>query len=248
VIAATATAGVLAVLSLGPELVVNQHRTGIDLPYQVLLDRPVIDAALPQRYALPVVPLLAIVLVLALDRARTRAGRGRLVVPAAIGLALLPLIPTPLPTGDRPPVPAFIADGHWRYCAEPGGVLVPVPLPTARDPEPMRWAAAANAGFGLPEGFFIGPYARGGNASVGTFKQPTSRLLAEVADTGEIPPIRPADRSQAAEDLAFWGADCVVLRPDQRYGEALHSALEELLGPADRVAGVWVWRVSPPAE
>jgi hypothetical protein len=248
VIAATATAGVLAVLSLGPELVVNQHRTGISLPYQVLLDRPVIDAALPQRYALPVVPLLATVLVLALERARTLAGRGRLVVPVAVGLALLPLVPTPLPTGDRPPVPAFIADGHWRYCVEPGGVLVPVPLPTPRASEPMRWAAAANAEFGLPEGFFIGPYARGGNASVGTFKQPTSRLLAEVAETGEVPPIGPEQRSQATRDLAFWGADCVVLRPDQRYGEALRSVLEQLLGPADRVAGVWAWPVRSPAE
>jgi hypothetical protein len=249
VIAATAVAAVLAVLSLGPELVVNQNRTGITMPYQALLDRPVIDAALPQRYALPVVPLLAAVIVLALDRAlRSLPGRVRLLGPVAIGLALLPLFPTPLPTGDRPPVPAFIGEGHWRDCVEPGGVLVPVPLPTPRDPKPMRWAAAANAEFGLPEGFFIGPYARGGNASVGTFKQPTSRLLAEVADTGEVPPIEPADRAQAARDLAFWGADCVVLRPDQQYEEQLRSALEELLGPADRIVDVWAWRVSSPAE
>jgi hypothetical protein len=248
VLAATAVAAVMAVLSLGPELVVDQHRTGVTLPYRALLGRPVIDAALPQRYALPVVPLLATILVLALERLRTAPRRARLAGTVAIGLALLMLFPTPLPAEDRPPVPAFIAEGHWRDCTDPGGVLVPVPLPTPRDPEPMRWAAAANAEFGLPEGFFIGPYASGGRASVGTFKRPTSRLLADIAATGEVPPITPEHRGQAARDLAFWGAGCVVLRPGQRYEEQLRSALKELLGPGARIVDVWVWRVSSPAE
>lgn len=259
VLAAGAAAVVMAVLSLGPELVVDRARTGTPLPYRLLLDRPVIDAALPQRYALPVVPLIATVLVLALERARrsghpgpwrfprTPAGRARLAGVAAIGLALLPLLPTPLPVADRAPVPAFIAEGHWRDCVEPGGVLVPVPLPTPSDPEPMRWAAAANAEFGLPEGFFIGPYAAGGNASVGTSKRPTSRLLAGIAKTGKVPAITPEHRARAATDLAFWGAGCVVLRPGQRYGTQLRGVLEQLLGPGDRVADVWAWRVSSPA-
>ena len=47
-----------------------------------------------------------------------------------------------------------------------------------------RPAASIGAGFGLPEGFFIGPYAAEGKASMGTFKQPTSTLLADVATTG----------------------------------------------------------------
>jgi uncharacterized membrane protein len=243
VAAAAIAAGVMVLLSLGPELVVNRTNTGFPLPYRFLVGQPVVDGALPQRYAIPVVPLVATVLVLALDRLRRLPGPIRWAGPVAVGLALLPLVPTPLPAGDRPPVPAFISEGHWRDCVAPGGVLVPVPLPTPQQPEPMRWAAAANAEFALPEGFFIGPYGRGGKASMGTYKQPTSRLLADVANTGELPPLLPEHRSQARHDLAFWGAECVVLGPGQRYEEELRLLLEELLGPGDRIADAWVWRV-----
>jgi hypothetical protein len=243
--ACAVAAAILAMLSLGPELVINQQRTGIVLPYRLLVDVPVIDGALPQRYAMAVIPLLAVVLALALDRARNLVGRGRLAVPAVVAVALLPLLPTPLPTEERAPVPEFITEGHWRDCVSTGGgVLVPVPLPTPREPEPMRWAATAGAEFALPEGFFIGPYGRDGSASMGTFPRPTSRLLAEVAATGQPRPIGAAERTQAQRDLAYWGAECVVLGPDQPYGEALRVVVEELLGPSERVADAWIWRVA----
>jgi hypothetical protein len=238
VLAAATAAVVMAVLSLGPELVVNRTRTGLTLPFTVLLDRPVIDGALPQRYALAVVPLLGTILVLTLDRMRVAPGRLRLVGPVAVGIALLPLLPAPLPTDHRAPVPAFISEGHWRGCR----VMVPVPVPHPSAMEPMRWAAATNAEFALPEGFFIGPYGQDGGASVGAPRRPTSLLLAGVADTGEIPPIGESHRRQAARDLAAWGADCVVLGPGQPYEPALRSVLEAMLGPGERVADAWVWR------
>jgi hypothetical protein len=238
VVAAAITALVMAVLSLGPTLVANRTSTGFPLPYRLLVGAPVIDGALPQRYAMAVVPLVAVVLVYALDRAIR--DRRAWPVPVAVGLALLPLLPTPLPTEDRPPVPAFVSEGHWRGCR----TLVPVPLPTPSRPEPMRWAAAANAEFALPQGFFIGPYGPGGRAAVGTSTRPTPRLLATVAATGEVPEIGARHRAQAAADLAHWGADCVVLGPGQRYERSLRSTLEQLLGPGDRVADAWLWRVS----
>jgi hypothetical protein len=120
-------------------------------------------------------------------------------------------------------------------------VLVPVPLPTPREPDAMRWAAAADARFGLPQGFFIGPYAAGGRASVGTAPLPTSKLLAEVAATGEVPELTAGQRDRAARDLAHWQADCVVLDPHQRHETALRRTLEQLLGPGERVAGSWIW-------
>jgi hypothetical protein len=123
-------------------------------------------------------------------------------------------------------------------------VLVPVPLPTPKEPTAMRWAAAAGGAFGMPEGFFIGPYGANGTASMGTYKQPTSTLLAQVAQTGNVPAIGEQQRQQARHDIHFWRASCVVLPTDAPHVDSLRVALEELFGPATPVADVWTWKVS----
>ncbi|SCL35683.1 hypothetical protein GA0074692_4156 [Micromonospora pallida] len=233
---------VMGALSLGPNVVVDGERSAVPGPYRFLLDMPVVDGALPMRFALAVLPLLATVLVLAVDRAWRGGGRLRLVVPAAVAVALLPAAPAPLPTEDRPPVPEFVSAGHWRDCVRPGGVLVPVPAPTPKEPWPMRWAVAADAAFALPEGFFIGPYGRDGTAAMGTYKRPTSALLAEVARHGEQPVVTEEQRRQAARDIDFWRASCVVLAADERHAASLRGTLEQLYGPATRVADAWTWR------
>jgi hypothetical protein len=244
VVACGAAGLVMAALSLGPTVMIDGHRSGVTGPYTRLLGVPVVDGALPMRFALALIPLVAVVLVLMLDRAlRSRRRWTRYLVPAAVAAALVPILPTPLPAEDRPPVPRYFTAGHWRDCAPPGSVLVPVPLPTPKEPEAMRWATATTAGFGVPEGFFIGPYAAEGKASMGTFKQPTSALLAEVAQTGVVPPIGADQRRQAQRDLEFWGASCVVLASDEPHAGSLRTALEALIGPAEQVADVWTWRV-----
>jgi hypothetical protein len=232
----------MAWLSLGPQVVVNGERTGIWGPYELLRGVPVVDGALPMRFALALIPLLATVLVVAVDRALRDQARGVRMAPALVVAALLPIAPAPLPTAARAAVPEFITAGHWRECVRPGGVLVPVPLPTPKQPDAMRWAAATNVGFGLPEGFFIGPYAAGGKASMGTYKRPTSAMLAKVADTGETPAIGAEQVAQAREDIAFWGASCVVLT-DAPHAEQLRTTLEALFGSGTRVADAWTWRV-----
>ena len=106
----------------------------------------------------------------------------------------------------------------------------------------MRWASAANAAFGLPQGFFIAAYGADGSASMGVFPEPTSRLLTEVAETGVVPPITDDDRERARRDLSLWRADCVALANGPR-AAALRSTLEQLLGPATPIADVWAWPV-----
>lgn len=243
VVACVVGALAMGALSIGPRLVLDGDRTALPGPYALIAGLPVVDGALPMRFALAVLPLTATLLVLAVDRALRDTGRVRRVVPMLVGAALLPLVPAPLPTAGRPPVPEFITAGHWRQCVRPGGVLVPVPLPTPKDPWPMRWAAAADAGFAIPEGFFIGPYGRGGTAAMGTYKQPTSALLAEVAKHGLQPAVGDEQRRQAAKDADFWGASCVALAVDTPHAESLRGTLEQLYGPATRIADAWTWRV-----
>ncbi|MEV4631554.1 hypothetical protein AB0J90_35325 [Micromonospora sp. NPDC049523] len=243
-IAVTVSGVLMAALSLGPDLVVNGERTSVPGPYSLLLGLPVVDGALPMRFALALIPLVATVLVLALDRAlRSGPGLPRILVPAVVVAALLPIFPAPLPTATRPALPTFISGEHWRDCVSPGGVMVPVPLPTPKEPWAMRWGAAANAEFGMPEGFFIGPYAARGKASMGTYKQATSALLAEVAKTGVVPGITDEDRQRARQDVQFWRASCVVLASDAPHPESLRVTLEGLFGPGTRIADAWTWKV-----
>jgi hypothetical protein len=244
-VACAAAGVVMAAFSLGPKVVVNGERTGVPGPYALLNGLPLVDGALPMRFALALIPLVATVLVLAVDRAlRDRDRTVRVAVPLAVAAALLPIAPTPVETAGRAAVPAYFSAGHWRDCVPPGGVLVPVPLPTPQEPWPMRWAASVNAEFALPEGFFIGPYGGRGNASMGTYKQPTSALLEEVARTGQAPPIDDVHRQQARADLVFWQASCVVLADDAPNVGMLLGTVEALLGPGTRVADVWTWKIS----
>lgn len=244
VLAAAVSTMAMAALSLGPTIVVNGEPTPVPGPYALLGGLPVVDGALPMRFALAVIPLIATILVLAADTALRASRRSaRIAIPATISVALLPVFPLPLPGTDRDPLPEFIAAGHWRDCVPPGGVLVPVPLATPREPWAMAWATATTASFGIPEGFFIGPYGADGRASMGTYQQPTSRLLAEVARTGAVPEITDAQRDRTSRDLARWDADCVVLVDGTPHRDRLHETVADLIGPGTRVADAWTWRV-----
>ncbi|SCG42221.1 hypothetical protein [Micromonospora halophytica] len=243
VVACAAGALVTGALSLGPQVVLDGDPSPVPGPYALLAGLPVVDGALPMRFALAVLPLAGTLLVLAVDRALRAPGRVRLLVPAAVGAALLTVFPAPLPTTFRPALPEFVTGGHWRDCVRPGGVLVPVPAATPSQPWPMRWATAADAEFGLPEGFFIGPHGRDGSAAMGTFKQPTSALLADVAKRGTEPVIGEEQRRQAREDADFWGASCVAVTDDAPHAESLRRTLVQLYGPGTRIADAWTWRV-----
>jgi hypothetical protein len=242
-VAAVVSGVVMALLSLGPHVTFEKRRTGWPNLYHFIADLPVISGALPTRYALALIPLIAVILAYTLRDAIARGGFPRVAVPIAIGAALLPIAPVPLAATDRQPVPAFITSGAWRQCVPDGGVLVPVPLPTPLQPDTMRWATATGVAFAIPEGYFMGPHGPGGQTSIGTNPQPTSKLLAEVADKGIAPTIDAKKRDQAREDLRFWKADCVALArvPNEA---ALHTTLEALLGPGTLIRDAWTWKVN----
>lgn len=238
------TALVFAVLSLGP-------RYG---GYALVADLPVFDAALPARFALVVTPVIGVLLAWAWDAAGGR--RTTLVaLVAALLVCLLPLVPVPLLTSAREPVPQFIASGRWRSYVPPGGTLVPVPLPSDLLPDGQRWQAVALAGgpgapaFGLPSGFFLGPGGPDGRGRIGPVPRPTEQLLFDAARTGAVPAITDADRARAADDLRHWRASVIVLA-DRVHGakwpvhvDAVRRTATDLFGPPERVADVWLWRV-----
>ncbi|MEU8085437.1 hypothetical protein AB0B57_17670 [Micromonospora sp. NPDC049101] len=242
---------VFALLSLGTEVRVDGTATGIPGPYRLVAALPLLDLAVPARFALVCVPVLGVLVALSLDRVRTVRGPAaapglpvRLLWAGAVAAALLPLVPTPIRVVPVAPVPAFVADGGWRALVPPGRTVVGVPPVTgAGRSAVMLWSARTGLAFPAPGGYFIGPSGPDDPAARwGAPDRPTSVLLRRVAESGTVPVLGDADRDQAVEDLRHWRAALVVLgRLD--HGDAVRRTVDDLLGPGRPVDGGWVWDV-----
>ncbi|MET0133909.1 MAG: glycosyl transferase [Kibdelosporangium sp.] len=232
------TAVSMAVLSLGWELVIHGLHTGIPLPWRVLSQLPLLDSVLGARLSMACVPVIGILIATGWQRISLDSPHARLLWLGMLSAALLPIVPVPLEVSARPATPPFFTDGTWRQHVQGGSVVV-VPLPSPDFPSPMHWQVAAGMGFPLAEGYFVGPGSNG-EGHYGAVRTKTSQLLADVADTGDLPVIGPAERAQAAADIGLWRADAVVLGPHPRQG-ALYQACRALFGVGRHEGGVWVW-------
>ncbi|WFE31409.1 DUF2079 domain-containing protein [Micromonospora sp. WMMD975] len=259
------TAVVFAVLSWGPTVKWNGRRTDQLLPFGVLDNLPVVNAALPSRLALVVAPVIGLLLAYAIDTLRAptprpdeRARPARRRVSGAawvvgFAVALLPLLPTPLLTSVREPVPEFITGGAWKRYVPPDGVLTPLPLTVDVYPDGQRWQAYALAHrqgeFRIPAGFFLGPGGPDGRGRIGPVPRTFDSLMDQAGSTGLVPIITAGSIAESRADLRYWGVRAVVLA-DRVHGakydvdeEALRRTATALLGPPERVEDVWLWRV-----
>ncbi|MFI7605313.1 hypothetical protein ACIBTV_09320 [Micromonospora sp. NPDC049366] len=260
---------VFALLSLGVRIRVNGDATGLPGPFRLVADLPLLDLAVPARFALVCVPVLGVLLALWMDRVRgpARAHRParraaalaagaerpaparehapvRLLCAGAVAVVLLPLTPTPIRTVPAAPVPSFLSDGGWRAYVPAGRTVVPVPPVTGAAVSPaMLWSARTGLVFRSPGGFFIGPSAPDDpSARWGSPDRPTSALLRRVAETGVAPVVTDADRRQAVADLRHWQA-AVVVQSGLRHADPVRDTLDRLLGPGRQIGDAWVWDV-----
>ncbi|MFG1747924.1 DUF2079 domain-containing protein [Micromonospora chalcea] len=249
------TAVVFAVLSWGPTVKWNGRRFDQTLPFGVLDNLPVINAALPSRLALVVAPVIGLLLAYAIDSLRARPPRRAIGVAWALGFvaALLPLVPTPLLTSVREPIPRFITSGAWQRYVPPDGVLTPLPLTVDVYPDGQRWQAYALAHrqgeFRIPAGFFLGPGGPEGRGRIGPVPRTFDSLMDQAGRTGLVPIITDGSIRESRADLRHWGVRAVVL-PDRVHGakydvdeDALRRTATALLGEPERVEDVWLWRV-----
>lgn len=226
-------AGVFTLLSLGADLRLAGFRTGIPLPWALAEPLPVLGNVLPSRFPLLVALAVGLLLAVAIEPggllgAGRFAGRGALVG----GLALLPLIPAPLPVERVAPVPAY-------FTSRPSGTLLVLPFPTPLQTDAMRWQAAASLSFTMPGGFFVGPD-RSGKARFGAVATPTSLLLAR-AEQGMAALVGPEEQADFRRDIARWGVTEVVLGPSAA-DDLLRSTVTALVGrPPEQRQDVAVW-------
>jgi len=242
-------------MSLGPRIRLNGVDTGVPGVWSLLHSVPVLNSAVPTRWALAIAPVVAIILALGCQRAadlmRSQpAARGpvRVAMITAVAMALVPLAPTPLRTTPMDPVPEFVTSGAWRQYVDDNHTLVALPLPDSSYPDPMRWSAytgqdmrIASAYALLPNQNPLDPTDR--SALFAPPWRPTSGLMSSIKQGNPIPEITETRREMTVADLRYWKAGVVVLTPQVRDIEMLR-AMTELLGfQPTWTGGAWIWDV-----
>ncbi|MEU4691297.1 hypothetical protein [Actinoplanes sp. NPDC023714] len=242
---AAAIAGlVLLLMSLGPVLKVFGHDTGIPLPFGLISHVPIIDLVSVTRFAMVPATVAGVLLALAADRIGT--SRHRKLFWVGMTLALVPLIPKPLPVVEGQPMPPFLTQGTYKTYVADDRTLVTVPLPEVTTGRVgMRWATLMNLDYATPRGYFMGP-ADPPHDDTGSWNAPrrfTSDLLWRVREYGQVPRLSDDDRARITADLVYWRAGVVVLIPGGRNPEAQRAVLVDALGEPELVGGVEIWDV-----
>jgi hypothetical protein len=264
------TAAVLVLLSLGGyPLVAGASHTSWLLPWHWLENLPLAGSVLPDRLSILIDGLVAALLAVLLDLARTRlrASESSFSVLAGVWAVLvcLPLVPLPLPATTVTPLPSGWATVLTELHLAPDARVLVVPVPDVHLTMAMRWEADSSRQLALVGGYFIGPAWNGtayvdGNGSAATSKflnqlwaaglRPGSALQVLTAGIVFGAPALPA-ASQVTGDLATWHLAAVVAVTSR--GSALATYLTSLFGqPAASAGSTIAWRLryhrSPPGE
>jgi hypothetical protein len=242
-------------LSLGPQVKVDGVLTGVSGLWAALHSVPVLNSAVPTRWAMAIAPVVGILLALgcqkADDLAKSQpAARGpvRAAMITAVAMALVPLAPTQLAIKPMAPTPAFVTSGEWQRYVDDNHTVVTLPLPDSTYPDPMRWSAITGQRMRIASGYALLPTANPLDPADRTAMfsppwRPTSGLMASIREGNPTPKITEARREMTFADLRFWRAGVVLLTPQPRDVEMLR-AMSEILGfQPTWTGGAWIWDV-----
>jgi hypothetical protein len=234
---------VLAALSLGSAIKINENQTGVPGPWALVSDLPLFDSIIVTRIGMEVAPAIAVILVTAAEKLATRSIITAGIAGAAAAVALVPLVPTPLPTTDHATVPAFFTTNAWRAHLK-DGTFVPVP-PDVWSNDSLHWLVATRMEARIADGYFIGPSSESDPvATFGPSERPTGRLLRHVAATGETIIVTDEIRRQYERDLDYWNADAFVMPLARSHRDELTALLSDLTqAKGVETDGVIVWDV-----
>ena len=276
--ACAVTCAVLLTFSLGGTLLASGHQhAAVKLPWYWLQGLPVLSVALPDRFSVVADGAAAALLAFCADAARpvlasfaarrlprlASGPRPAVIVMSCAVLAVLPIVPRPLPAVAATPPPAgwSATFAALRLPASAAVLVVPVPMSTFT--EPLRWQADTGQPVTLVGGYFMGPAAGGRAATDGSGLPRAGRYLNALwtqsggAQSGSAQSgSAPAGASAASRDyaqteavtdarmraqIAAWKVSAVVAVTTR--SSVLARYLTALLGPPSEVTGtVMAWR------
>jgi hypothetical protein len=272
---------VLEVFSLGGTLLASGHEHAwLKLPWYWLQSLPVLSAALPDRFSIVADGAAAALLACCADAAvpalaafarslpgrllprLASGGRAAAVVMGGAVLAVLPIVPRPLPAVAAISVPPGWSAAFAALDLPASATVLAVPVPMSTFTEPLRWQADTGQPRALVGGYFMGPAANGHAYTDGSGLSQAGRYLnilwteseagLPVALTGGVPasahPGSPSYVRIAAvsnvtmlAQIAAWHVTVVVAVVVRN--SVLADYLTSLLGPPAVVAGdVMAWR------
>jgi hypothetical protein len=186
---------VLGVFSLGGTLLFGGHEhAGVTLPWYWLQGLPVLSAALPDRFSIVADGAAAAVLAFSVDAAVLAFAafaarrlpwlavgwRPAAAVMSGLVLAVLPVVPRPLPAAAVTPLPpGWSAVFDSLRLPESASVLV-VPIPMSTFTEPLRWQADTGEPGALVGGYFMGPAWNGRAYTDGNGTPAAGRYLNDI--------------------------------------------------------------------
>jgi hypothetical protein len=275
--AAAVTGAVLGLFSLGGTLLTSGHEHAwIKLPWYWLQGLPVLNTVLPDRFSILTDGAAGALLAFCFDAAvpalaafaarrvpRLASGwRPAAVVMSGCLLAVLPILPRPLPVAAVTPVPPGWSAVFASLRLPASATVLVVPIPMSTFTEPLRWQASTGEPGSLAGGYFIGP-ARNGQAYVdGEGTPPAGRYLnflwaesgaglpswldagippGAYVRPGSLVPVRAVSLQQMRAQITAWRVSAVVAVAARN--SVLGDYLTVLLGPPQVVAGdVLAWR------
>lgn len=245
----TVTGVVFALLATGPVIRFDGHQTGIPGPWRLLSWFPLLRYMYPSRVVFIVIACGAVLLALACDTLPGLAVSGFPVRFGAawwvlVAVALVPIVPKPMPGVGGPHVPAFISNGDWRRYVDSNHTLVSVPL--GNDSVGLKsvyWQTISDQRYKVPGGYFLGPDPTG-TAMFGAPHRPTTTTIYEIDRTGKAPVVTPKMHQQTIVDLRDWRAAIVVMDTVEPRDELKWKTMTALIGFEPRaIDGMWVWDV-----
>ena len=244
-----------AAMSLGPRIYLNGINTGVPGIWGLLHSVPVLNSAVPTRWALAIAPVIGFVLAYGCQKASdlvkaqpSAKNPVRVAMITAVAVALVPVIPTPLRTAPMDPIPSFVTSGMWKQYTAGGHAVVTLPLPDSSYPDPLRWSADTHQGMLIAGAYALLPNQNPLDPTDKTALfappwRPTSGLMASIKQGNPIPEITDTRREMTLADLRYWKAGVILLTPQERDTEMLR-AMSDLLGFRPTwLGGAWIWDV-----